>query len=242
MALPQIKTPEFTKTLPVSKTPIKFRPYTVGDEKLLLAAASARDEDPKFFVSNTLTVIRNCISDKRGLLETLSAADVEWLLLQIRAKSVSEKIDIKYTDENGDGKEEIISLDIEKFYIDVPEDHEYKINLTDDIGVVMRDLRFAERIGYLSKFKDLPKTDVIYETIVDCVESIFDADQVYKVGENTSKEEVRVFIEQLTGVSSKLYNFVATMPQIAVDFVTKAGNKITLTGRDIDFLTLSPAI
>lgn len=230
MPLPKIKNPTYPLTLPLSGHKLTFRPYTVGDEKLLLAAASARESNPDFYVENTLKVIRNCIDDKEGLLETLPSVDVEYLLLQIRAKSVSETTKIKVGDEE-------VSINLEEVSLEKHADHDYKIALSDDVGVVMKDLSFVDKMAYARYDREEDKSEMVIRTLVDCIDMIWEGtDKVYKVGVDTTREEVQEFLEQLSGVTQKLFAFVTTMPQLAITVKLKGGKTRKLVGSELDFL------
>lgn len=238
MALPVVKVLEYPLTLPYSKKNITFRPYTVGDEKLLLAAESARKDKPKFYVNNTMKVLRGVVGADADLLDTLTSIDVEYLLLQIRAKSVGEIVTIKVPKE--DGKFAETEINLESFQMVEDPKHVHKIELTESIGLVMKDLTFADKINYMARFSGENQSDMIFETIVDCVVSIYDDDKVYVVGQHTTKEEVRQFIDSLAGVSHKLFEFIATMPQLSVDVKLPDGTTKAFTSNDIDFLVTSP--
>lgn len=239
MSLPKsltdrVKAPRFDKKLPVSGVEISYRPYTVGDEKLLLAAAAGRKDNPQFYISNTLQVIRSCINDKGGLLETLPSIDVEYLLLQIKAKSVSEIVEVKH--KSSDGKTIVLKINLENIEVENNDKHIKKIELTDNIGLMMKELSFVDKMSYATT-KEEDRTSLVYQTIVDCVDAIYDENGVYKVGTNVTKADVKEFIEGLTGVSTKLYEFIGSMPQLAVDGVHPDGVTVTrLIGSEIDFL------
>lgn len=237
MALPILKQLVYSTTLPLSKKKIKFRPYTVKDEKILLIASTSKNKDPQFYLDNISTVIKNCIVETEIEYEKMLSVDVEYLLLQLRAKSVGETVDLSYT--NDAGEKEDISLNLEEFKVDVDPEHLYTIELTPEVGLKMKDLLFVERINYGSKYNDDNKAEVIYDTIIDSVVSIYDESNVYVIGQDTTKEELRVFIEGLAGVSGKLYQFIQTMPQLSVEATLKSGEKKTFTSSDFDFLALS---
>lgn len=237
MALPKLNVVKHTTILPFSKEKVTFTPYTVEDEKILLAAEAARTSDADFYVTNIETVIRKCLSESSVKYEDLEAVDVEFLLLQLRSKSVGEIVQFKYTDE--DGKNTILSLNLEEFTVELNPEHEYTIELTDEIGLKMRDLKFHQKIQYSTKFNEKNKTDIIFETIIDCVESIYDGDTIYVVGQDSTREEVKQFIYSISGEASrKLYNFVSTMPQLSITATLKNGTKKKFTSGDVDFLTL----
>lgn len=237
MALPKLNVVQHTTILPFSKEKITFRPYTVEDEKILLAAEAARTTDANFYVKNIEQVIKNCLGENALLYEKLEAVDVEYLLLQLRSKSVGEVVEFKYTDESG--KTEVLSLNLEAFQVDLNPEHEYDIKLTDEIGIKMRDLKFHQKIQYGTKFSEKNRTDIIFETIIDCVESIYDGDNIYVVGQDTTREEVTKFIYSISGEASrKLYSFVSTMPQLSIEVQLKDGSKKKFSSGEVDFLTL----
>lgn len=233
MALPIVKKLLFPITLPSSKKKLEFRPFTVGDERILLAAEQSRADDPDFYIKNTLQVLRGVINDTEGMLDTLPYIDVEYLLLQLRAKSVGEDVEIKFRDT--DDKVQQTTINFEAFRLETNPEHEYKVKITDTIGLVMKDLTFADKIRQTAMQKK-SQSDLIFTTLIDCIESVYDEDRVYTVGVDTDKGEVQKFIEGLSGVSSKLYKFIATMPQLKVDVKLKNGSTQTLTSTEIDFL------
>lgn len=238
MALPKVNKAEFPITFPLSGFKTSYRQYTIHDEKLLLQAAANRDSNPQFYVDNTLKVVRDCIVDKT-LLSKLASVDVEYLLLQIRAKSVGEVVELKYKDPETNKTQEV-ELNLEKFFVDQNSEHSYDIKITDTIGIKMRDLRFEKKIEYGAKFNDSNRTDVVYETIVDCIELIYDGDTVYVADKDMTRAELKEWVEGLSGVSEELYKFVMTMPQLAIEFTLIDGTTKKLVGSEIDFLALSP--
>lgn len=240
MPLPKIKTPIYSLHLPVSEEMITYRPYSVGDEKMLLAAAAAQKSNPKFYIDNTMQVIRGCIQGSSATtdLNKLTSVDVEYLLLQLRAKSVGEIVEIKYTDPETK-KSENISINLEKYELVLNPEHEYQIQLTDEVGLQMRDLLFSEKIMYAATFDESQQNKIVFETIIDCIKAIYDEKQTYVVGVDCTREEVREFVDQLTGVSQKLYKFVMTMPQLGVKVKLKDGTEKMFTSGEVDFLASS---
>lgn len=238
MALPKLNVVKHETTLPFSKEKITFRPYTVEDERILLAAEAARDTDSSFYERNVLQVIKNCLGDDSDKINSLPAVDIEFLLLQLRAKSAGETVEFRFKDkETGDVKKATVNL--EQFKVEIDPEHVYTIELSDDVGLKMRDLTFTQKISYASKFNEKNKTDIIFETIIDCVESVYDNDNIYVVGQDATREEVKQFIYSISGdASKKLYTFVGTLPQLSVEGTLEDGSKHTFTGGEVDFLAL----
>lgn len=235
MKLPVIKATEYEITLPLSKKKLTFRPYSVGDEKILLAAATSKNSDPGFYIKNTIKVLKGCITDDTDL-DLLAALDVEYLFVQLRGKSAGEEIQFHREDPETKKKTEYL-IQTDKFRLKEDPEHEYKIQLTDTVGLKMKDLTFRDKILYSSKYTEANQTEAIYDTIIDSVESIFDENNVWVVGTDITKEETKAFILPLTGVSHKLYKFIGTMPKLVVDaFEVGTGTIKELSGSEIDFL------
>lgn len=235
MTLPIIPRLEFTLKLPISNKEIVYKPYSVAEEKILLSIATTKSSDPFFYSRNLKTVLNNCITLSDGSVGDLPAIEVDLIMLHLRGKSVGEIIDARYVDSTGTKRD--VSLSVEDFRIDVPEDHKYRIELTDKIGLIMRDLSFDQRIGYSAKFNEETKAEAIFESIVDSIQSIYDENNVYVVGIDTTREEVVKFVESLQGKSAELYKFVSTMPRLVVDaFDINSNQTITLASDEIDFL------
>ena len=236
MALPKIPRLEYTLTLPLSEQEIVYRPYSVAEEKILLSIATSKSNDPGFYSRNLKQVLNNCVTLQDGVVGNLPAIEVDLIMLHLRGKSVGEEIEARYVDP--DGVQHEVSLRVEDFKVEIPEDHKYKIQLTDEIGLVMRDLSFDQRVAYSSKFNEETKSEAIFESIIDSIHSIYDADNVYVVGTDTSRAEVAEFVEGLQGKSAELYKFVSTMPRLVVDAVEiGTGETVKLSSDEIDFLS-----
>ena len=134
MSLPKINVPEYSLVVPSTNEEIKFRPFLVKEEKLLLMAQETSDEQSLY--NAIANLIKNCCFDKIDI-DKLPLFDVEYIFLQIRAKSVSEIADVKVICPD-DGETEIdIKVDLTQIQVQMSENHDAKIQLTDDIGVVM---------------------------------------------------------------------------------------------------------
>lgn len=237
MALPKIPTLEYTLKLPISGKEINYRPYSVAEEKILLSIATSKQNDPKFYAQNLKKVLNQCITVPDGTpVGSLAAVEVDYAMLFLRARSVGETVDARYT--NADKKVVDITLNIDDFEIEIPEDHVYKIALTDEIGLIMQDITFDQRIDYASRFTGDNQTDAIYESIIDSIKSLYDADKVYVVGTDTTRAEVIAFINGLQGKSAPLYRFVTSMPKLSVEVTdVNTRERFRVTSDEIDFLS-----
>lgn len=216
--LPKINQPSYSIYLHSKKKDVQYRPYTVGEEKILMMVSQS--DDIKFINENIKKVIQGCILDPDVRVDELAAYDVENLLLKIRAKSSGEIAEIKYKDPETD-TEIPLKIDLEKLEVTFPENHHYKIEITDSVGFIMKDLTFSKILSYQEKLKgadDTKKAEVTYESILDCIDKIYDGDNVMTIGEETSREELEEFVSNLTGISTKLYEFMETVPSIKYTF------------------------
>jgi len=242
LPLPKINSITYTIKLPISQIDVTYRPYNVADEKKLVSIANSKNTDPKFFIKNTIDIAQNNIINDVDV-KTLPSVDVRFLFLHLRAKSVSETIDLKYDDKP-------FSINIEEIYVLNPRDKkDYKILLGEDnsdkpIGLQMRMQTFEQEIIATSKFQmdnDKPEDSagLIYEILYDSVESIFDENNIWVVGQDITRKDLISFLDQITSKDAqKLYKFIKDMPVLAVDVDLKDGEGIrTITNRELDFLS-----
>lgn len=228
--LPQLKQLEYSKTLPLSKKNVVFRPYNVGDERILLAAAAAKNDDKDFYVRNTLNVIQGSILNDVSAA-TLPSVDVRYLLLCQRAKAVGETFEIKVDDE-------IISVNIEDFKVaNSKSSEDYKINVGGGFGLLMRDLTFEDEIKASTAISSKQNNaEVFFDILYNSVKSIYSDDDVWIIGEDITIEEAKEFINSISGnASTDIYNFINNAPTITIDLNIK-GKNVTLTDREVDFL------
>jgi hypothetical protein len=226
--LPIVKQPSYTIHLHSVKKKVEYRPYTVGEEKILMMVSQSTD--PVFINTNIRKVLQGCILDPDVSISKLASYDVENLLLKIRAKSSGEIVEIDYVDEETKEKKKL-EIDLEKIDVTFPEDHEYKIEINAEVGFIMKDLTFDKILSYqekLSNSDETKKAEVTYDSILDCIESIYDSDKVYTIGDDTTREELETFVGSLSGISTKLYKFMETMPSIQYTFKLDSGKEVTI--------------
>jgi hypothetical protein len=211
MALPKMNAPLYNVTIPSLKKEVKFRPFLVKEEKALLLAQQS--EDSKVMINTLKNIIENCIVDEIDP-DKLAIFDYEYLFTQIRAKSVGEIVELIFLcDDCEDDKAKTqLNIDITKFQVDFPEGHTNKIELFDDVGIMMKN----PSIDTLDKLEKLNDGDVnsIFDVVSECIESIYTTEEVFNVKEQT-KEEVIDFLENLTQEQfKKIEQFFLTMPKL----------------------------
>lgn len=215
MSLPIPSFPVFETELPSTGKKIKYRPFLVREEKVLLLAMEGEDEEEiKTAVKN---ILKSCILSKIKI-EDLATFDLEYLFLRIRAASAGEDISMRVTclDDN----ETVVNVTINLLDVKVhkPEGHTNKIMLDDSLGMVLKYPSVNEFINIALLEKSLDTTDEVMGLLADCVDQIFNDEDVWDA-ESTSKEEIINFIESLTQQQyEKIQNFFDTMPILRHEF------------------------
>ena len=214
MALPKLGYPTFELELPSTGKTIKYRPFLVKEEKVLLMALESKDE--KQVVSAVKDLIKNCVIT-RIKVDTLPSFDLEYLFLKIRGASIGENITLTVTclDDNETQVEANINInDVEIFK---PEGHDKKIMFNDKTGLVMRYPSMQEFIDREFLQKEM-KTEDVYGFIADSIDQIFDDEEVYD-SSTTTKKEFRTFVDSLTTKQfEKIQKFYETSPKLSHTF------------------------
>lgn len=232
---PKFTTPDYKITLPISGKDVIFRAYNVADERLLVAAAAAKDEDADFYARNTIKVIQNTIINDVNVGD-LPSMDVRFLMLHLRGRSVGEEIEVTLP------KQGVTAINVNDFFIDGLRDKAaYKIQLTPEMGILMREQTFAEEIACAIDSGE-NRADIIFKMMIDSVAALYDKDDVWYVGEDITKDDVTEFIGSIpSGDSAPLYEFIRDMPVIAVNIniINDEGvmESVKITNREVDFLS-----
>lgn len=241
MALPKIDAPTYEISLPVSKKNVKFRPFLVKEQKILLMAMESGEKD--VIENNIRQVLQNCSLEQAIDVENLPLIDIEYYFLNLRARSVGEKVETKYRCENDvDGKPcghiNDVSFNILDTKVEFPEEMNDTIPLDGKIGIKMKYPEFSV-IRKLENAETI--TDVGFELVIDCIDYIYDEDNIYHAHE-TPKEELMQFLESLTKEQfDKIESFVDNMPKLEkkINFIcSKCGfnHNINVQGLD-DFFS-----
>ena len=213
MAIPKIAVPHFRLTLPSNQKEITYRPFLVKEEKMLLMAREAADEESIMLA--TEDIIKSCVEDDIEIKE-LPFFDLEYLFLNIRAKSIGEEIELRYRhnggkNRNGDECDAStpVVINVEDVEVKFNEDHSDKIMLTDTIGVKMK---YPSTKDFAMIMRDAQNDTVT--VIVDCIEYLFDDQQIYD-DTTTTREEMIEFVENLNKEQLlKINEFFRTMPTL----------------------------
>ena len=237
MALPKIDVPIYEVEVPSNKKTIRFRPFTVKEEKLFLMAAQS--DDPDSIVKTIVQVLNNCVLDEMEI-EKMPMFDLEFLFLNLRARSIGEVVELSYkcnneiVDEEGNKKScnNIVNVDVNLLEIK-PNGTELKnkILLTDKLGIVMK----YPNLEVIKNNAVEGELDMVIELIIDCIDYIYDEENIYYAKDST-REELLEFLDSLQSKElEKIKLFFESLPKITkeVDFSCgKCGyhEKITLEG------------
>jgi len=230
MALPQVALPTYELEIPSNGKKIKYRPFVVKEEKVLLLALESGDD--KQIEDAVRTLLKGCIQS-RVKLEDLALFDLEYIFLNIRAVSVGEVVEMMLTCDD-DGETQVrYNLNLTEVQVDKPEDHSNKIMLSDEMGVIMKYPSFEEFVKISIIGKDT--SSEVIEIMAKCVDQIFDGEDVYD-SSTTSKKEFVEFIEGLTNKQFEdVQKFFSEMPVLKHDIKitnpnTGVENEFTIQG------------
>ena len=212
MALPTMDLPTYDLVIPSNKKKIKFRPFLVKEEKILLMALETDNE--KNIKDAVFELLKACITT-RIKLENLASFDLEYIFLNIRAVSVGEVIQMNITCQDDEKTQVKYNLNITEAQVIFPEGHSSKIMLTDKLGVIMKYPSFD---GFVQgQFTDNKEFDVI-KVVAESIDQIFEGEEVYDES-TTSKKEFVQFVEGLTSPQlEKIQKFFETAPRLEHSF------------------------
>lgn len=221
MALPKISHPIFELTLPSTKQLIKYRPFLVKEEKILLTAQAS--EEPQDMINSIKQVINNCILTEGVDVDHLTTFDLEYLFIKIRAKSVNNIITLSYKDLEDDKKYDV-EVDLDSIEVKEDSDHSNKIEISSTSGIIMG-YPSASLAANINASEG--EMDIFFDVLKGCIETIYDGDAIYKASESTP-EELDEFIQSLdVNTFKKIQDFFTTMPKLyyEVKYTNSLGNE-----------------
>ena len=213
MPLPTISTPTYELTLPSSNRKIKYRPFLVKEEKILILAMESQDS--KQIARAVKDVIAKCILSKGIKVEKLATFDIEYLFLNIRGKSVGEQIEVMVTCPD-DGKTQVpMSINIDDIKIQKDKEHSTDIQLDDQYTLRMRYPSLNEFIkNNFSTAADM-NVDDTFDLIASCIDQVYSEEESWASADCT-KKELSTFLEQLDSKQFKaIEKFFETMPKLS---------------------------
>jgi secreted Zn-dependent insulinase-like peptidase len=232
MPLPSLVTPTYELILPSTEKAIKFRPFLVKEEKLLLLALESGDN--KEITTAIKTILTNCILTKGIKVENLPTFDIEFLFLNIRAKSVGEEVELTVFCPDDEETEVKIKIDLEDIKVKKNPEHTNKIKINDSM---ILELRYPSLDQFIRNNFDLEgiTTEQSFDLIVDCIDKLYDEDEVYAFSDYT-KQEWKDFLEQMnSSLFKSIEKFFETMPKLSHEIEitnpkTEIKSTVTLEG------------
>jgi hypothetical protein len=213
MVLPKISTPTYELELPSTEQEIKYRPFLVKEEKLLVIALES--EDSKQITNAIKNVIKNCIHTKGIKVESLPTFDIEYLFLNIRGKSVGEELEVNIICPDDETTNVPVKIDIDSIKVQFNEEHTKQIKIDKNIMMEMKYPSLDQFIKSNFDFNNGSAMDQSFDLIASCVDKIYTEEEVWTAADVTKKEIVD-FLEQMNSAQFKeIEKFFETMPKLS---------------------------
>ena len=233
MPLPKISTPSYELVITSSKKKVKFRPFLVKEEKILILAMESQDNTQ--IASAVKDVISNCILSRGIKVDKLSTFDIEFLFLNIRGKSIGEDVEVMVTCPD-DGKTQVPTrIMLDNIKIQISDDHNQDIKLDDEYTLRMKYPSLDEFIKNNFNTAGDINVDDTFDLIASCIEQVYSEEESWAASDCT-KKELSQFVEQLNSSQFKeIEKFFDTMPKLShtvkvINPNTKKENEVVLEG------------
>jgi len=234
MPLPKINTPTYELTLPSTGKKIKYRPFLVREEKILIMAMES--EDMNEITNAIVQILSDCIISNDVKVESLATFDIEYLFLNVRAKSVGESVEVNVTCPDDEETQVEMSIDIDTIKVQKTKGHKNIIKLDNDLSMKLRYPSLEQFVE--NNFETADGTSEVGQSlsmITSCVEMIYNSEESWEASDY-SKKELDEFIEQLnTKQFKEIEKFFTTMPKLSHTIVvknpkTKVESEVVLEG------------
>jgi len=221
MPLPVISTPTYELYLPVTGKKIKYRPFLVKEEKILIIAMESEDE--KQIGRAVKDVLSNCILTRGVKVDKLPTFEIEYLFLHVRGKSVGESVDLLITCPDDEQTQVPIGIDLDDIQIEVDNEHNRDIVLDDNYTMRMKYPSLDQFIKSNFNQTDV-SVDETFDLISGCIEQVFSVDEAWSASDCT-KKELFAFLEQLNSKQFQaVEKFFETMPKLSHSVKVKNPN------------------
>ena len=212
LPLPKISTPTYELVLPSSGRKIKYRPFLVKEEKILIIALESQDQ--KQIANSIKSILSNCILTRGTKVDKLSTFDIEYLFLNVRGKSVGEQIEVMVTCPDDEKTQVPMSINIDSIKVEKSKDHKTDIKLDEQYTLKMRYPSLNEFIKTNFSVDEM-KVDDTFDLIASCIDQIYSEEESWAQEDCTKKEMVE-FLEQLNSSQFKeIETFFETMPKLS---------------------------
>jgi hypothetical protein len=214
MPLPKINTPTYELVLPSSGKKLKYRPFLVREEKILIMALET--EDSKQITQAVVDILSSCILSKGVKLDNLATFDIEYLFLNVRSKSVGEQVELNVTCPDDNVTSVPVSIDIDSIKVKKNKNHKNIIKLDDSLSLKLRYPSMKQFVDTNFEAAEETNSEVnsTLDMIISCIDSIYNEEESWPASEQT-KKELEDFIDQLNTKQFKLIEeFFETMPKL----------------------------
>jgi len=223
MPLPKIVTPLYELTLPSNKKTVKYRPFLVKEEKVLILAMESGDS---IQITNAVkNILKDCILSRGIKVDTLPSFDIEYLFLNIRAKSVGESVELIITCPDDDVTQVDVTVNIDEIQVEIPKDHKSEIEIDDNVKIKMKYPSLQE---FVDNNFDFSKPDSSEETInrsfeivASCIDMVYTKDESWSTSDVTKKELVEWLQTFDSNQFKGIENFFDTMPKLSHTLTVK---------------------
>ena len=214
MPLPKINTPTYELELPSNGKKIRYRPFLVREEKILIMALES--EDMKQITSAIVQILTDCIQTKGVKVSDLATFDIEYLFLNIRARSVGETVEVNVTCPD-DGETSVqIEIDIDEIKVQKDKNHKNIIKLDDNLSMKLKYPSLDQFVeSNFETNEDISDVNRSLSMIISCIEMVYDSEESWNASDCT-KKELEEFVEQLnTKQFKEIETFFTTMPKLS---------------------------
>ena len=235
MPLPTIETPTYELKLPSTGKKVKYRPFLVKEEKILIICLESKNQDE---ITNAVKdVLKKCILTRGIKVDDLPTFDIEYLFLNIRAKSIGEDIKMTVTCPDDGTTQVPVTVYVDEIEVIKPKDHETDIVLDDKLTLRMKYPSLSQFVENNFEVNDDPQTMVnkTFKVVADCMDTVFTQEDAWEAKDYTPDERLK-FIEQLNSKQyKKVEKFFETMPKLShtievINPNTKQKNSVVLEG------------
>ena len=233
MPLPKIATPTYELELPSTGATVKYRPFLVKEEKVLVIALES--EDNKQITNAIKAVLKSCILSKGLKVENLPTFDIEYLFLNIRGKSVGEDLEVNIICPDDEETQVPVTINLDEIEVQRDDNHTNKIKVDDSIMMEMKYPSLDQFIKNNFDFNDKNMMDQSFDLIATCIDKIYTEDEVWASADCT-KKEMKDFLEQMNSNQFKeIEKFFETMPKLSHSISvtnpkTKVKSEVVLEG------------
>ena len=215
MPLPTIATPTYELTLPSTGKKVKYRPFLVKEEKILILALDSKNQ---FDITNSVKdVLKKCVLTRGVKIDELPTFDIEYLFLNIRAKSIGEDINLIVTCPDDRKTEVPVTIYVDEIEVIKSKEHNKDITLDKDMTLRMKYPSLNQFVENNFDTEDNPEITVnkTFQLVADCMETVFTKEDAWDSNDYSPEERMQ-FIEQLSSKQFKeVEKFFATMPKLS---------------------------